>query len=249
MAAGRLSSYRFRRRLLWLGVWGGFVLAAVVVGAIFWNTASVKETFSDEPAQTFVHPKKITLTGRDKTAIGDLARAFVSTAVAREHPEEAYELVGPLLRGGLTREEWKSGTIPVVYYPVDGARWKVDYATEEEVGLSVVLYPKPGAALRPTVFNMAVEPTHTTKRGWLITKWSPRGGSPTTVAANSKTPEQALAEVFGAGERYSVKTSPMWLLLPVLLLGIALTIPVMLFARDRRNARRVRRAFGRRAGS
>ena len=240
MAAGRLSSYRFRRRLLWSGVWLGFVLSAVIVSVFFWNTVDYKETFSNEPAQLFVPPKKITLTKGDKSEIAIVARRFVETAVAREHPEEAYELVGPLLKGGLSRDQWRQGDIPVVYYPVDGARWKFEYATDVEVGLSVLLYPRQGETARPTVFNMAVAP-HPKRTGWLITGWSPKGGTPANANVGSRTPEQAIADVVSP-VRYSKKASAAWLLLPVAFLGLALLFPVAVMARERRSMKRLRRA-------
>jgi hypothetical protein len=239
VAAGRLSSYRFRRRLLWSGIWLGFVASAVLVGVFFWNTVDYKETFSNEPAQTFVAPKKITLTSIDKSEIGNVARRFVETAVAREHPEEAYELVGPLLKGGMTRDQWRHGDIPVVYYPVDGARWKFDYATEVEVGLSVLLFPKQGETVRPTVFNMAVAP-HPKRTGWLITGWSPRGGTPDTANVGSRTPEQAIANITNP-VRYSQKASTAWLLLPVAFLAMALLFPVAVMAKERHSMKRLRR--------
>jgi hypothetical protein len=241
--AGRLSSYRFRRRLVWTGIWLGFVVSAAVVGVLFWNTADYKETFSNEPAQVFVPPKKITLTGRDKDEIGDIARRFVETAVAREHPEEAYELVGPLLRGELTRAQWKTGDIPVVYYPVDAARWKFDYATEAEVGLSVLLFPKAGENVRPTVFNMALAPRQK-KGGWLITAWSPKGGTPDTVQTSSQTPEEAIGNVLSP-QRYSTRANPLWLLLPFVLLAVAIAFPFLWMAKERRGERRVRHTHGR----
>lgn len=237
MAAGRLSSYRFRRRLLWVSVWLAFVLSAVVVSVFFWNTASSKETFSDEPAQLFVPPKKIALTGRDRAAIVDVARVFVETAVARESPERAYELVGPMLKGGLSREQWKSGNIPVVFYPVDGARWKVEYATDVEVGLTVLLFPKPGVNLRPTVFNMALAPRQG-HGGWLITAWSPRGGAPSTVQSGPQTPEAVFG---GAGGRYSARASTWWLLVPAVLVLGGTLLPVVLLGRERLVVRRMRR--------
>ena len=239
MAAGRLSSHRFRRRLLWTGIWVGFIASAVAVGALFWNTADTTETFSNEPAQIFVPPKKVKLTGQDKTEIGDIARQFVKTAVAREHPEEAYELVGPLLKGGLTREQWRTGDIPVVYYPVDEARWKFEYSNEEEIGLSVLLFPKQGETVRPTVFNMAVAPLPKND-GWMIVAWSPKGGSPDIVASRTQTPEQAIAEVANP-VRYSRKASPYWLALPGVFLLIALAFPFLFMAKERRSARRRRR--------
>jgi hypothetical protein len=242
---GRLSSYRFRRRLLWVGIWTGFLVSLAVVGVIFWNTANNKETFSNEPAEVFVPPKKLKLTGDDKKAIGVVARQFVETAVAREHPEQAYELVGPLLKGGLTKEEWKHGDIPVVYYPVDAARWKVEYATEVEVGLSVLLFPRQGAQVRPTVFSMALAPQ--SDRTWLITAWAPRGGSPNTVSSAVKTPEQAIDDVFNPPpERYSTRTSPVWLLLPVVFILLAFAVPVAIGVNNRRGARRIRRQLDRR---
>jgi hypothetical protein len=240
MAAGRLSSYRFRRRLAWTGIWAGFVVSAVVVGVLFWNTAEAKETFSNEPAQIFVAPRKITLTGADKNEIGQIARRFVKTAVARDHPEDAYGLVGPLLRGEMSRDEWKSGNIPVAPYPVDEARWKFDYATEVEVGLSVLLFPKPGETVRPTVFNMALAPR---EGSWLITAWSPKGGTPDTApTSTSRTPEEAIADVLSP-QRYSTRVSPAWLLLPVFLLVAAVAFPFLWMAKDRRG--RGRRQHGR----
>jgi hypothetical protein len=238
--AGRLSSYRFRRRLLWTGIWAGFLISAVVVGVVFWNTANTKETFSNEPAQIFVAPKKRTLTGQDKSEIGDIARQFVKTAVAREHPEQAYELVGPMLKGGLTREQWRNGDIPVVYYPVDEARWKFEYANEEEIGLSVLLFPRQGETVRPTVFNMAVAPLPKAD-GWMIVAWSPKGGSPDVVASRTVTPEQAIAEVTNP-VRYSRRSSPMWLALPGVFILLALAFPFAMMARDRRKTRRRRLA-------
>jgi hypothetical protein len=242
MAGGRLSSYRFRRRLIWSGIWVGFAVSLVVVGAVFWNTAESKETFSNEPAQIFVPPKKIQLTGEDKSEIGEIARLFVKTAVARDHPEAAYALVGPLLRGEMTREEWKSGNIPVAPYPVDEARWKFDYATEVEVGLSVLLFPRAGEKLRPTVFNMALAPR---QGGWQITAWSPKGGTPDTAQASSTTPEEAIGEVLAPTKRYSTRANPIWLLLPFALLGLAVAFPFLWMAKERRSERRYRRLHGR----
>jgi len=242
MAAGRLSSYRFRRRLAWTGIWLACVVSAVVVGIVFWNTAEAKETFSNEPAQIFVQPRAITLTGQDKSEIGQIARRFLKTAVARDHPENAYGLVGPLLKGEMSREEWKRGDIPVAPYPVDEARWKFDYATEVEVGLSVLLFPKAGELVRPTVFNMALAPR---ADSWLITAWSPKGGSPDTAvtSASPATPEEAIGEILTA-PRYSTSVSAAWLLLPFAVLLLAVAFPFVWMARERRG-RRGRHTHGR----
>jgi hypothetical protein len=243
MAAGRLSSYRFRRRLAWTATWTAFAVSAVVVGVVFWNTADAKETFSNEPAQVYVAPRAITLTGADKSEIGQIARRFVRTAVARNHPEEAYALVGPLLRGELSRNDWKTGNIPVAPYPVDEARWKFDYATEIEVGLSVLLFPRPGEQVRPTVFNMALAPR---EDSWLITAWSPKGGTPATAPTSaSPTPEEAIAAAVDPPPRVAAKADAKWLLVPFAILLVALAFPFVWMARENRRGRGRRRLHGR----
>ena len=51
-----------------------------------------------------------------------VAMRFIQTAVARENLEEAWTLVGPKLRGGLTKAQWVTGENPVVPYPDRQAR-------------------------------------------------------------------------------------------------------------------------------
>ena len=52
---GRLSSYRFRRRLLWLGLVAVALGSAALVSILFWNTGPLKdEHFSGGSAQVYV---------------------------------------------------------------------------------------------------------------------------------------------------------------------------------------------------
>ena len=74
-----------------------------------------------------------------------VAIRFIQTAVARENLEEAWELVGPNLRGGLTRAEWITGDNPVVPYPLDQldvAPYKVDESFADSALLEVALLPR-----------------------------------------------------------------------------------------------------------
>ena len=85
--AGRLSSYRFRRRLLWSAVLLGALAIGVTTSIVFWNTGPLKdETFSGGVAQTYVAPTKVKLTAEDKAAIVLVAKRFVSKAVTRDDP-------------------------------------------------------------------------------------------------------------------------------------------------------------------
>ena len=111
----RKSWYRSRGALVWGGV---AVVALVGVVALFAfgpNKDAAPEVFNDDPVKVPVVQKKAPLPEEAK----QVAIRFVQTAVARENLEEAWELVGPNLRGGLTRKEWISGDNPVVPYPID----------------------------------------------------------------------------------------------------------------------------------
>jgi len=234
-------SRRARRRLAWVAVTGGLVAALTVTAAFFWNTADTRETFSGGEAQIFTAPVLHRLTKEERAAIVGIAQRFLKTAVARDHPERAYEIVGPMLRGGLTKKQWATGEIPVVPYPVDSARWKVEYSNVDAVGLLVLLFPAPGAPERPAAFSMSVVPVRSGEGSrWLVAGWSPKGGSPSTIASGPRTPGEALEEAAGQ-KRVSTQASTLWLLVPVVLLFLVFLLPLGFLVRERRIERRMRR--------
>ena len=80
---------------------------------------------------------------------------FIQTAVARENLEEAWTLVGPNLRGGLTRAQWVTGKNPVVPYPIDKlevAPYKVDASYTKSALIEVALVPRKDSGVRAQVF-------------------------------------------------------------------------------------------------
>lgn len=240
--AGRLSSYRFRRRLLWSATLLGALAVGVTVSIVFWNTGPLKdETFSGGVAQTYVAPATVTLTAADKAEIVLIAKRFVSKAVTRDDPAAAFELAGPNMRSGTTKANWESGEIPVVPFPVDDARWRVDYSIEGEVGLEVYAWPEPNQGLRPTVFFMSlVAVERGNDRSWLVDSWVPRGGSPAVLAQriSGKSPFDPPEPT----ERYTESTSAAWLLvLPGAILGLLVAVPIVMVTRSRRIARRAAR--------
>ena len=102
------------------------------------------------------------------------------------------------MRGGLTRAEWATGEIPVVPYPVESARWKVEYSNSEGVGLLVRVEPSHDSQLRPTVFSMNMVPRVVDGK---TAVGSSRAGrrreaARATIGATSASPGQALS---GAG--------------------------------------------------
>jgi hypothetical protein len=208
-----------------------------VSAALFWNTADNIETFSGGEADIFVAPKPHTLTKAERVAVGSVAKQFVESAVARDHPERAYEIVNADLRGGLTRKQWAKGEIPVVPYPVARVIWKVEYSNTDAVGLAVKIYPTKAAQLEPTVFSMSLVPIRVgDDNRWLVSSWAPRAGSPSAIGGPSR----------GGGasqdaERISPTASVLWLLVPVVLICLVFVIPVVFLLRERRIARRMRR--------
>jgi len=205
--------------------------------ALFWNTADNIETFSGGKADIYVAPKPHTLTRAERAAVMSVAKQFVTTAVARDHPERAYEIVNADLRGGLTRKQWAKGDIPVVPYPVARSRLMVEYSNADAVGLAVKVYPTKAAQLTPTVFSMSLVPIRVgDDNRWLVSSWAPRAGSPSAIAGPPRE---------GAGsqdlERISPTASVLWLLVPVVLICLVFVIPVVFLVRERRITRRMRR--------
>ena len=115
---------------------GRVVASLTVTVVLFWNTAENIETFSGGKADIYVAPKPHRLTKVERNALVSVAQRFVESAVARDHPERAYEIVGPALRGGLSKQQWATGDIPVVPYPVGSARWRSSTRTKTPLACS-----------------------------------------------------------------------------------------------------------------
>ena len=151
----------------------GLVLTAGVVAftvAHFGDTGTSQETpLSDKPAQVFTPRKQVPL----DTEARRVAGRFILTAVARENLGESYDLV-PELRQGMTRREWLTGNIPVVYYPakaIETATFKVDESYPDEAILEVALLPKESAKVKPQIFFIGLKKTG---NHWRVNYWVPR---------------------------------------------------------------------------
>jgi hypothetical protein len=241
--AGGLSSPRFRRRALKVGILLAVVVAAALVSIFFWNTATVVETPLHGRADVNVPRIPTEMAPAERRAVIATAALFVETAVRREHPERAYELVGPNLRGTTTRDEWRTGDIPVVPYPVDDARWKFDYSYANEIGLQVAVFPQRGAVVRPAVFNLSLRSNGSgVKRRWLVDSWSPRGGG-----GGGARPSRSEGSPFhldlAPPPSASTSLGAVWLLVPAALVGLALLVPAALFVLERVRSRRAQRAY------
>ena len=244
MAGRLLRSPRFRRRLLKSGLVLVAVGAAATVSIVFWNTGrELPDTpLSTEPATVAPAPRNIRLTKAEHDAAIHAAAKFVATAVRREHTGDSWELVTPALRQGMTLAEWAKGNIPVQYYPVDAARWKMDYSYDEELGLEVYVLPDKGEQLRPMVFTITMKPlvSHGQRR-WLVDSFAPTaqgiGQSPPAAATPGPRPQPAAAA------QPRAPLGAVWLALPAVLVLSVVLVPAVLALRERRRTQRAERDY------
>ena len=134
-----------RREHVALGVAGLLLLVGVVAAAVVFlpNRNAAPETVSTLPAQV----PKTEAAAPLAPAARQVAGRFVLTAVARKNLAETYDLVGPNLRGGLTRKEWLTGNIPVIPYPIQSLRlapFKIDYSHKSDALIEVALLAEAG---------------------------------------------------------------------------------------------------------
>jgi hypothetical protein len=169
-----LKSPRSQRYLLWLS---GLVLAggiAAVLIVFVGNTGkSIPQKFTRQPVDTIEKPKKNIPLER---AQRELAGRFILTAVQRKHLPEAWNLVGPGIRQGMTYKEWLQGTIPVVPYldAIKIAPIKVDISDKDYALIEVVILPV-AKSVKPQIFTMEmIRVGKGAKRHWVVNSWAPR---------------------------------------------------------------------------
>jgi hypothetical protein len=235
-----LHSPRWRRRLAWgLGA-AALACVAVAIGVKYPDTADRIPDTGPRGGQGKVYkaPKHVELTRAQRARVLATAANFVTHAVARRKVEEAYDLVAPSLRGGLTRAQWRSGTIPVVPFPVEQARWRLEYTDEDAIGLQVLLLPTEGSGLRPELFDMELAPSgRGGKQRFLVTSWAPRGVASGGVPAASSVGTGGVPNV---GESWGgqARLGSRWLLAPLVLFAAVPLVVIGFFARGWLRGRR-----------
>ena len=104
-----------------------------------------------------------------------VAGKFILTAVQRKNLGQAWTLVGPGIRQGLTYKEWLTGNIPVVPFlkPIKLAPMKVDLSSEElraARGVPRAEVKGEGRDLR----HRADQGRQGDKAHWVVNSWVPR---------------------------------------------------------------------------
>jgi hypothetical protein len=169
---------RLRRRLVW-GAAGAAALGGVVLLLLLGpNTNAPPERLSTLPAEAPKVQVKAPLAPEARR----VAIRFIQTAVAREHLDEAWELVGPNLRGGMTKQQWTAGANPVVPFPIaklDVAPYKIDESYKDSALLEVALLPRKGSGVRAQIFFLELKKLGTGRQArWVVDNWVPRASVP-----------------------------------------------------------------------
>ncbi|TMK95186.1 MAG: hypothetical protein E6G42_03375 [Actinobacteria bacterium] len=175
-----MSTYPARlktsRRLLRLFPWvSGLVLVAGLVAflIVFYGNTAKQQDVNPAPGfkPTVVKPtagKSVPVPRESRVVAG----RFILTAVQRKHLEQAWPLIGPAIRQGLTHKQWLTGNIAVVpwFGQLGQVPLKVDYSIKNEVEFTVILAPKVGTKGHPDTFIITL---HKFGNKWLVTSWVP----------------------------------------------------------------------------
>jgi hypothetical protein len=187
--------------------------------------------------------REVPVTRVQRDAVNRTLVAFIRTAVTRADPAAAWELTTRQMRSGVTRAEWNSGVLPVVPYPAqvpERPEWNVITSYPGDVVIDLLLQPRRGSTRGPIAF--AVELMRSRDGRWLVDSmvpehvFSPVGqGKPPKASPNAK-PEYPKGRL-----------SPLWFVIPGVLLALAILTPLSFalasWRRNRAIARRYRESL------
>lgn len=169
--SGFFSSPRAQKALYWISgiVFVAGVVAIVTVYATRGSSTPAAVNPPSNSSQVSTPPKHVAASADAKS----VARRFLETAVVRKNLAESYNLVGPLLKGGITLKQWKSGNNTVVPYPANNAKTTaliVKSSTPNNLLLQVALVAKPGSHTKPQSFALQVNKIN---GRWVVNSFTP----------------------------------------------------------------------------
>jgi hypothetical protein len=181
-----LSSRRFSR---WLFVLAAVVLAAGII-AVIATRAGDGGGSSSAPAEN-ANPTGPTISGLEEAeknirfpaSAWKVAQKFIYTAVSRRNLAQSYALADENMRGGFTLKQWKTGNIPVTYYPTSEIiryNWKnTNFAHPREAAVNLLLVPPKGSSMRPGPYIIFMKKVGDgAKARWLVDYFGAVQGPP-----------------------------------------------------------------------
>jgi hypothetical protein len=183
-----LSSARFNRYMLWLGV---LIFAAGALALVF-TFAGGSDTRADNPDKGFhatlpnkAHPLRNAQGVTIKTfwqldpVVRSTIRTFLVTGVSRGDQGAAWDVVAPSVKAGYTYKRWKNANaLPIIFYPVANihrVQYYLDYASDQEILIEVGLVAPKRYQLRATTFQLGLVPVGKgADKKWLVDYFMPR---------------------------------------------------------------------------
>jgi hypothetical protein len=182
-----LSSRRFSR---WLFVLAAVVLAAGIIAVIATRAGDGGGSSSSAPAEN-ANPTGPTISGLEEAeksirfpaSAWKVAQKFIYTAVSRRNLAQSYALADENMRGGFTLKQWKTGNIPVTYYPTSEIiryNWKnTNFAHPREAAVNLLLVPPKGSSMRPGPYIIFMKKVGDgAKARWLVDYFGAVQGPP-----------------------------------------------------------------------
>lgn len=233
---GRQLSYRRRRRLRALVVVAAVAAVATAASLVLPRGEKPDHGVSAVPPAEIAPakpPRPVHLTAADRASLRSTISLFIKTAVARHHPEQAWPIVAPVLREGMTKRQWSTGNIPVVPYPATGILLlNVQSLDKRSALIEVLLASPPNASLVRKTFQIQLERDARAPHGWAVAGWVPEGVSETQIDLNGG--RTGAADVY-----HPTRFSSRWVVaLLGLLVGALVLIPAGHFARESYRGRR-----------
>ena len=241
-----LSSYRWRRRLVWAAVALVFVVALVLaILSLPKHGRRFTETFRNEPSQVVVSDKPVPVTRAMRRQVNETLVRFVATAVTRKDPVAAWDLSTGAMKRGTTRADWARGNLPVFPYPAIPAQargWTVVSSVKDDLVADLVLQPPRGSKRGPVEFNVELKAVGKgPARRWLVDSFIAIRTYDTSSAQKPKPVKPLPAN---AKPNYPKgRLSPAWFLVPGVLLGLIVLIPLGIAIVNWRRGVRAARAY------
>lgn len=241
-----LSSYRWRRRLVWAAVALVFVVALVLaILSLPKHGRRFTETFRNEPSPVVVSDKPVPVTRAMRRQVNETLVRFVATAVMRKDPVAAWDLSTRAMKRGTTRADWARGNLPVFPYPAIPAQargWTVVSSVKDDLVADLVLQPPRGSKRGPVEFNVELKAVGKgPARRWLVDSFIAIRTYDTSSAQKPKPIKPLPAN---AKPNYPKgRLSPAWFLVPGVLLGLIVLIPLGIAIVNWRRGVRAARAY------
>lgn len=185
---------------------------------------------------------KPTVSPADRVAINRVLDVFVPAAIGRQHAARAWALTTATMHLGGSRAEWARGSMPVTPFPVVGTSfhgWTVDWVAKGQADVVLLVHLRKGAPLGAVSFDIRMRKVH---GRWLVDSAAPEAtfsapGQDSQIQAQPDFRPQP-GQAFSRTGRISAKWA---LIIPGILLGIVVVLPIAVIGIHRVRDRRVRR--------